>query len=459
MIVRFDKRGQEVPGRLLSVDVFRGLIVLILASGGLGLSRAARHFPGNRFWEFLAYQSRHAPWIGCSMADLLQPMFLFIAGAALPLAHANRRLRGQSECQLIGRAVRRAAFFLLLGVIFEAAKSGELTICFINVLSQIGLGYIFVALLAERSFRTQLVAVAVILFGVWLAFALYPCSIGAGAVDPSRGQLSGFFAHWNKHDNIAAALDRLLLNRLPRSRPFYRQLGGYQTLNFIPSIATMLLGVMAGRLLLGWHAPGNKAGRLLGGGLISFGMGIILSSTVCPCIKRLWTPSWTLLSGGAALMVLAGLYWLIDVRRCNRWCRPLAGIGRRTLPLFCVCEWAECLKPLLRHASWIRGDAGFGRQPLFRGLELFGAIVLPAMLLLFLWWIVRRVRRLARSSQSRRWPELAKSFHSAPPTRLCHDYAACNDFRPPETIFHFDTQGRASQDPSLRRTLQRESGL
>jgi predicted acyltransferase len=381
--------------RLLSLDAFRGSVMLALASGGLGVA-AARHFPGNPACHFLARQSQHAPWTGCSSADLLQPAFLFIVGAALPFAHAQRRGAGQSQRHIAWRAVRRAGTFLL-GVFVESTKGGCLSVSFVNVLAQIGLGYVFVTLLAGRGWRTQLLAVSVILSGTWLAFALYPSSAASvpPAAGPSSGRLPGFFAHWNKHDNVAAAFDRHFLNLFPRGRPFVRQAGGYQTLNFIPSMATMLLGVMAGRLLLGPRTPRSKVGFLLAAGLLCGGSGMILSHTVCPCVKRLWTPSWTLANGGGAFLALAGFYWVIDVRQCRRWCLPLAGVGRKTLALYSTFGLIEFLKPLVSPASWLRLDDLLGRVPrgphalsdLLEGLGLYGLVALTTALLAVLWWI------------------------------------------------------------------------
>ncbi len=284
--------------------------MLALAAGSFGLAKAARHFPENSLWKLLANQSKHVLWVGCSFADLLQPLFLFIVGAALPLAHANRRRQGQGEGRIAWRIVRRAVILVLLGVLLEAGKRDIVAVSFVNVLAQIGLGYAFVALLAERGFRIQLLAVSVILLATWLAFALYPLpasAVGgerscgrAPRADLSSERLPGFFAHWNKDDNIAAAFDRRFLNLFPRPKPFIRQGGGYQTLNFIPSMATMLLGVMAGRLLLGPRTPSGKLSVLLAAGLLCGEAGLILSYTICPCVKRLWTPSWVLLSGGGA---------------------------------------------------------------------------------------------------------------------------------------------------------------
>jgi heparan-alpha-glucosaminide N-acetyltransferase len=405
----------EAPVRLLSLDALRGFVMLALASGGFGLTTLARHFPCNPLWQFLARQCKHAPWLGCTCADLLQPTFLFIVGAALPLAQARRRQQGQCTRRIAWHAVGRAAAFLLLGVLFEVNTSGGLAISFVNVLAQIGLGYTFVALLALRGFRIQLLAVFAILFGNWLAFALYPlpasaadCERSCGSTlraHVSSGQLPGFFAHWDKHANVAAAFDRRFLNCFPRCEPFVRQVGGYQTLNFIPSMATMLLGVLAGQLLLSPRTPSRKLSILLVAAFLCWQSGMILSWRICPCVKRLWTPSWVLVSGGWAFLALALFYWLIDVRHYRRWCLPLAGIGRKTLVLYGAFGLAQLLKPFVSPSTGCALVALLDSLPyssptltvLIWVVKVYGRLALAILLLLLLWRMGGRILRQQRN--------------------------------------------------------------
>jgi heparan-alpha-glucosaminide N-acetyltransferase len=408
--------------RLLSLDALRGFVMLALASGGFGLTAVARRFPGHPLWQFLARQCKHAPWLGCSCADLLQPTFLFIVGAALPLAQANRCCQGQGEGRIAGWAVRRAATFLFLGVLFEINKDGDFAISFVNVLAQIGLGYVFVALLARRSTRIQILAICSILLGTWLAFALYPLpaaavagerhSLCSGGANPSSGQLPGFFAHWNVHNNVAAAFDRRFLNLFPRHKPFVRQRGGYQTLNFIPSMATMLLGVLAGRLLLSPRTPVRKCVLLLASALFCWGLGLILSWTICPSIKRLWTPAWVLISGGGAFLALAVFYGLIEVRCYRRWCLPLAGIGRKTLVLYSVYGLVQFMKPLVPSAP-LR-SLGISLESLSNRshtvtilldiVKMYGPLTLTVMLVLLLWHMGKRSYLRQTEISSLPWP-------------------------------------------------------
>ena len=51
--------------RLRSIDAYRGLVMLAIASHGLGLAATAEHFPDSRAWQVVAHQFEHVPWVGC----------------------------------------------------------------------------------------------------------------------------------------------------------------------------------------------------------------------------------------------------------------------------------------------------------------------------------------------------------------------------------------------------------
>jgi hypothetical protein len=126
--------------RLVSLDAYRGAIMLLMASSGLGLAQVARQFPDSGLWQFLAHQTDHAPWAGMRLWDIIQPAFMFMVGVALPWSVANRRARGQSFGRIFGHALWRALILVLLAVFFTSAWSNR-GLGFSNVLAQIGLGY------------------------------------------------------------------------------------------------------------------------------------------------------------------------------------------------------------------------------------------------------------------------------------------------------------------------------
>src|SRR5262249_10119712 len=136
---------------------------------------------------------------------------------------------------------------------------------FTNVLAQIGLGYTFVFLLLGRRPLVQFLVAVAILVGYWLLFAVYPLpgqdfDYHAVGITTPWNFMPGFAAHWEKTPNVAAAFDRWFLNLFPHpaGQPFRFNDGGYTTLNFIPSMATMIAGVLAGELLRSRRSAGSK---------------------------------------------------------------------------------------------------------------------------------------------------------------------------------------------------------
>src|SRR5215468_11070215 len=124
--------------RLESLDAYRGFIMLLLASSGLGLSVLAQH-PG---WEWLARQVDHAAWEGCTFWDLIQPAFTFMVGVAMPFAFARRMSEGATTAGVFRHVLWRAFLLIALSNIFSNWGSKNLKLQLINVLSQIAFGYV-----------------------------------------------------------------------------------------------------------------------------------------------------------------------------------------------------------------------------------------------------------------------------------------------------------------------------
>src|SRR5689334_167306 len=246
--------GPAAAPRLGSLDAFRGGVMLLMASSGLGIPQAAKSFPDSPVWGFLARQCEHATWAGCTLWDLIQPAFMFMVGVALPWSVASRTARGQTWLQMFGHALLRSFLLVGLAVFLTSAWSRQTDWIFTNVLAQIGLGYPILFLVAFARPRTQWLAAFGLLLATWLAFALHPLPGAAfdwkavGVPEDWR-HFSGWAAHWEKNANFAATFDLWFLNLFPRAAAFTHNAGGYQTLNFVPALATMIFGLIAGRLL------------------------------------------------------------------------------------------------------------------------------------------------------------------------------------------------------------------
>ena len=157
--------------RLVSLDAYRGAIMLLMASGGLGLARATRDLDPGSPWKWVGYQVEHAEWAGATLWDFIQPGFMFMVGVALPWSLASRTARGQRFGDQFVHALWRSLVLVLLAVFLTSAGSPQTNWVFTNVLAQIGLGYPFLFLLAFTRPRAQWLAAAGILVAYWLALA------------------------------------------------------------------------------------------------------------------------------------------------------------------------------------------------------------------------------------------------------------------------------------------------
>jgi heparan-alpha-glucosaminide N-acetyltransferase len=370
------------PVRNVAIDAYRGLVMLLMMAEILQFSHVARAFPGNWFWGILGYNQTHVEWAGFSLHDLIQPSFSFLVGVALPYSIASRRRKGANFQNLFRHALWRAFLLVALGIILRSLHHRQVYFTFEDTLTQIGLGYPILFFLGFRSRRWQWGALAVLLTGYWLAWALYP----VGVPPDWSHNLTGFAAHWNKNSNLGNAFDQWFLNLFPRTTPFVANDGGYLTLSFIPTLGTMILGLAAGRWLRDC-APRIPLRRLVVAGAVCIGAGVVLHFLgICPIVKRVWTPAWTLFSGGICFWFLAAFAWVIDVRGARRWAFPLVVIGMNSIAAYLIAQAGEdsSVGRGLRHLGSALHLSGSPFEPL-----LLGAGILLLYWLL-LWWMYEK---------------------------------------------------------------------
>jgi predicted acyltransferase len=160
--------------RVASIDAFRGFVMFLMLAEVMRLWTLHDAFPSSGFWAMVAFNTTHVPWQGCSLHDLIQPAFSFLAGASLPFSIASRRGKGETFGKMLGHAVRRSLILIFLGIFLRSMHGPQTYWTFEDTLTQIGLGYTFLFLLAFASFRVQAGVFVAILVGFWAAFALYP---------------------------------------------------------------------------------------------------------------------------------------------------------------------------------------------------------------------------------------------------------------------------------------------
>ena len=350
--------------------------MVFMASEILEIPRVARQFPASATARFLADMLDHRAWVGCVPWDLIQPAFMFMVGVALPFSLASRRARGQSFANMLGHSVVRALILIALGIFLRSQSRTQTYFTFEDVLTQIGLGYVFLFLLAWTRPRIQAIAAAAILVVYWGAFALYPLpptdfdrtTVGVRADWPH--QLEGFAAHWNKNTNLAHHVDVWFLNLFPRERPFAYNGGGYLTLNFVPSLATMIFGLLAGGVLRSTRSERDKVRQLVMWSVGGIALGVLIHVLgICPIVKRIWTPSWAIFSAGWVTLFLAGYYYVIDVKGFRRLTLPFVVVGMNSIAMYVIVHIAT---DYTTHAFQIH----LGR----RTFEIFGAVFAPILL-------------------------------------------------------------------------------
>jgi heparan-alpha-glucosaminide N-acetyltransferase len=388
------ERVEQPFQRNIAVDAYRGLVMLLMMGEVLRFGHVARSFPANPIWQFLGYNQSHVEWAGMSLHDTIQPGFTFLVGVALPYSLRSRQRKGESFRHMLLHTLWRSFLLVALGIFLRSTSSPMTNYTFEDTLTQIGLGYTFAFLLAYARPRWQWIAFGSILFCYWLAWAFYPApgaafDWAAAGVPPQWHShlFTGFAAHWNKNSNFGQSFDLWFLNLFPRPSRFLFNGGGYLTLSFIPTLGTMLLGLAAGRWFLE-ASPRIPLRRFLIAAATLIAAGLLLHLTgVCPIVKRIWTPAWTLFSGGVCFLFLAAFCWIVDIRKHRGLAFPLVVVGMNSIAAYLIANLCEDFIQ-----SSFRINLGMG------ALNLFGAAVEPTVLgaltlatyWLILYWMFRR---------------------------------------------------------------------
>lgn len=296
------------PGRLQSLDAFRGLTIagMILVNN-----------PGS--WAHIYSPLRHAEWHGWTPTDLIFPYFLFIVGVAIPFSFRRRLAEGARRPDLLRHVARRSLILIALGVAMRAIPSFDWgSMRLYGVLQRIGLVYFCAAaayLFLGRRGRGALAAG--LLLGYWALMTWVPVpGFGPGDLGPDG--------------NLAAWLDRLVMP----GRLWQGTWDPEGLLSTLPAVVTSLLGIVTGEYLMGGDADEGRARTLLATGAALTVLGA-LWGLVFPINKNLWTSSYVVFSAGTALIVLSLLYWLIDVRRMRgAWERWMVVYGMNAIAVF-----------------------------------------------------------------------------------------------------------------------------
>lgn len=305
----------RLPGRLLCLDIYRGLMVagMIIVDN-----------PGSdehAYWPLM-----HANWNGWTPADFIFPSFLFLVGISLVYSFESRRRRGETNQQILWHVFKRSLILIAIGLLVNASPIYGLNLHtwrFEGVTQRIALCYFFAAILelwAGR--RAQMFALLGSVIGYWAMLRFFPVP-GAGV--PGRD-----IPFMDPVQNLPAWLDRKLF--MGHLYDGTRDPEGI--LHSIPAIGTTLIGVLTGH----WLKSKRPASHLIGG-MVLLGILAMLAGEFWgrwfPINKNLWTSSFVLFSGGFCLLFLALLYWVTEVKRWNgKWTVPILVFGMNAIAGF-----------------------------------------------------------------------------------------------------------------------------
>jgi len=308
---------QSAKGRLVSLDVMRGMIMILLCAESCKVYEAIMHVDPAQPMGGLITQFFHHPWHGLRFWDLVQPAFMFMAGAAMYISYSRKLEKGQSWGDNLSHILIRSLKLFICGVALHCIYADKPVWELWNVLTQLSFTMIVAYLIINRSYTWQLVFSIGLLV---LTEVLY------------RGLLMpGFEQPFVEGKNFGAYVDTLLMGKINSD--------GWVTINCIPTAAHTIWGVLAGKLLISGNTIGYKIKALLIAGVIALVIGFGLDLLgITPIIKRISTSSFTLVSVGWVLLILAAVYWLVDVKRNVKYAWIFTVVGMNAIFIYLFFE-------------------------------------------------------------------------------------------------------------------------
>lgn len=354
----------KTTNRLQALDTFRGVTIA---------SMIIVNMPGS--WSHVYAPLRHASWHGCTPTDLIFPFFLFIVGAAM--AYSLRRFDGITAAAA-KKIIKRVLLIFLIGLLLNAfpfqEPLSELRIP--GVLQRIALAYGLAAFCCLWLDRNRLIILsAAILLSYWLVLVLF------SAGDP-----------YGLESSLVRSIDLKLLGA--------SHLWGGQGIPFdpegllstFPAAVTVIIGFLTGKYIQNASDLNRAVRVMLAAGIIALAAGW-LWGLVMPINKSLWTGSYGLYTAGWALLILALLLWIIDVRRLKRWTFPFLVFGVNPLLLYIIAGvWTDVYLYLIQIPSAEGGTVnayGWIYSRLFVPLagDLNGSLLF-AIAHVFVFWLI-----------------------------------------------------------------------
>lgn len=304
---------KKLGKRLLSLDVLRGItivgMVLVNNAGACGFCYEPFH---------------HVKWDGFNPADLVFPMFMFVMGISIYLSLSKTAFdRHRSIVKVVKRALLLIAVGIALKWVLNSMESGNwldfANMRIMGVLQRLGICYGIVALMSLFVPHRRFALIASALLAFYLLLQL----LGNGFEKSAT--------------NIVAIVDSAVLGTSHiylQGKQFVDPEG---LLSTIPAVAQVMLGFLCGQTIMRYNDNRERMIRIFVSGAIMLAAGFLLSYA-CPFNKRLWSPSFVLLTCGLSSMLLALLIYFIDEKSCRSWSNPFKMVGVNPLALYVLSE-------------------------------------------------------------------------------------------------------------------------
>ena len=305
--------------RLLSLDVMRGLIMILLAAESCLLYESLQYLQLPGIGGLIVLQFFHHPWHGLHFWDLVQPAFMMMAGSALFISYYNKTQKAITWHQNFKHIVIRCLKLFICGTALHCVYAGKLVWELWNVLTQLSFTTIIAYLIIRKSTIFQIIfSVALLL----LTEILYRFILIPGYDEPF---VTGHnFGNW---------MDMVLMGKINSD--------GWVAINIIPTAAHTIWGMLAGKLLISEKKASDKIKTLLMTAtvclILGYGLDVL---NITPIIKRISTSSFALASGGWVLLIIAFLYWLMDVKQWNKYAWIFVAVGMNAIFIYLFFETA-----------------------------------------------------------------------------------------------------------------------
>jgi predicted acyltransferase len=378
---------KPASGRLLSIDALRGFDMSIIMGVEVVIQRWAQWVDWQRWGHpdlgrRIQDQFEHVEWEGFRFYDLIFPLFLFIVGVVLPFSLGKIRDEGRPKGALYWRILRRTVFLFALGLIYNNILNFDWpNLRVAGVLQRIAICYGIAAVITVNTRSLgQAFITAVLLGGYWAILAFVTVPGGSPGDFTKEGNLSGF-------------IDR---NYLPGK--IYQSYYGYGDneglLSTIPSVATVLLGVLAGEWLRGKRSGWLKVIGLLIAAALALAAGWYWSGGYFwgyeipekyrfPIIKNIWTSSFALYAGGWSFLLLGLFYLVIDVLKLRAWAFFFVVIGANAITIYIAPHFINFEYTTKQLLAGVAGLAVVGTfAPVLLAL---GVVMVKWLFLLFLY--------------------------------------------------------------------------